>query len=190
MSGQLSLSNVKTPSKQDDHAKQKAVPKSNNQRLVRNGELLEPEPDYDWDSPDHSEASQSVSKSSETKKMSISDTSDHEDAKSAKKAVSLADIIVQSMSASNSNKSSLSSSSSKFANSKRAVERIAMPAIAQSATSTLEHAAPSAEGDAEKAKSSANSGPKSPVTVRAIPRDSYRGSENAYSSLEGESRDR
>jgi len=189
MSGQLSFSNVKTSPKQDDHAKQKAVPKSNNQRLVRNGELLEPEPDYDWDSPDNSEASQSVSKSSETKKMSISDTSDHEDVKSVKKAVSLADIIVQSMSASNSNKSSLSSSSSMFANSKRAVEKIAMPVIVQSATSTLEHAAPSAQ-DSEKAKNSSNSGPKSPVTVRAIPRDSYKGSENAYNSLEGESRDR
>lgn len=98
-------------------------------------EFYEPEPDY-WDTPDVSEATDKPT-------APLFETSQNSpllnDKKDLKKAVSLAEIIVQSISANNSNKSSLSSSSSRLHKQKsEPLEKIIMPMI-QSTSNTLEN---------------------------------------------------
>lgn len=135
--------------------------------------------------------------------MNISDNSDQEDSKSSmKKAVSLAEIIVQSMSASNSNKSSLSSSSSKLAghkiDHKKSLDKIIMPMIVQSANSTLDHPQKQQQEASNKATTTTTT-TTSPVTVNVklekkssiIRKDSNcHSSSNLYNSLEGEQNSR
>lgn len=107
--------------------------KSSFNRLSRSSQqFYEPEPDY-WDTPDVSEATDKPPHEASQNSPLLSEKKD------LKKAVSLAEIIVQSISANNSNKSSLSSSSSKLHKSKNEpLEKIIMPMI-ESTSNTLEN---------------------------------------------------
>ena len=107
--------------------------------IGKHREFYEPEPDY-WDVAENGEGNKELKKDLSKQKSAEATSSIKQGHVHIKKAVSLAEIIVQSISANNSNKSSLSSTSSSKAKQKKekdSLETLLTP-ILQSNTNTLE----------------------------------------------------
>ncbi len=132
----LVKSDVELKKVKKDSKNLRSISSSDYSRLNRSSkQFFEPEPDY-WDSPSEGnnidkEIPLKIDNDEKILHVGLDGSPDLElNKKSSNKAVSLAQIIVQSISASNSNKSSLSSSSSKVSKPNKtesSIEKLIMP---------------------------------------------------------------